>query len=187
MKITVPESIADISLQQFQLYDALLKKGLTDKETEKEKINIFTGIDIEQIDNIIDKDYKFILESIDKALEGAAPFTQTFEMQGVEFGLIPNFDKMTAGEYRDLTVYSKDIENMHKVMAVLFRPVIKRDAFNNYKIEKYKGTAKRCEVMKYMPMSIVNGALVFFSSLANELINFTQMYIQEEQPKAKPL
>ena len=39
--------------------------------------------------------------------------------------------------------------------------------------------------MKYMPLSIVNGALVFFSNLANELIEYTQKYTTEEQAREK--
>ncbi|MEY3500947.1 MAG: hypothetical protein RL308_2616, partial [Bacteroidota bacterium] len=128
------------------------------------------------------KDYSEILILIDKALEQTTEFQPTFKIKDVEFGFIPNFDKITAGEYRDLTLYSQDVAEMHKLMAVLFRP-IKSKVANNYKIVEYNGTEKRAEVMKYMPLSIVNGALVFFSNLANELIAYTQKYTAEEQAR----
>jgi hypothetical protein len=57
---------------------------------------------------------------------------------------------------------------MHKLMAVLFRP-IKSKVGNNYKIVEYNGTEKRAEVMKYMPLSIVNGALVFFFEFSERI------------------
>jgi hypothetical protein len=186
MRITVPESIKDIELQQFQAYEALLKRtDLTEKEIEAQKINIFTGIELDQIDKIVEKDYNFIIEAINKALEEPASFEPFFMFKDVEFGFIPNLDKITAGEYRDLTFYSKEVSDMHKLMAVLFRPIKKKDALGNYKIQAYNGTGVRAEIMKHLPMNIVNGALVFFSSLANELIDYTQTYMQGEQQKEK--
>jgi hypothetical protein len=184
MKITIPESINDIALHQFQKYDLLLKRtDLSDEQFNVRKIEIFTGLDRKRIPLLSQKDYSEILILIDKALEQTTEFQPTFKIKDVEFGFIPNFDKITAGEYRDLTLYSQDVAEMHKLMAVLFRP-IKSKVANNYKIVEYNGTEKRAEVMKYMPLSIVNGALVFFSNLANELIAYTQKYTAEEQAKA---
>ena len=190
MKVTIPESINDIALHQFQKYDLLLKRtDLTDEQFNVRKIEIFTGLDRKRIPLLSQKDYSEILILIDKALEQTTEFQPTFKIKDVEFGFIPNFDKITAGEYRDLTLYSQDIENMHKLMAVLFRPIKKRKWYqwfykrNKYKIVEYNGTEKRAEVMKYMPLSIVNGALVFFSNLANELIEYTQKYTTEEQAR----
>ena len=184
MKITLPESIADVALHQFQKYDELLKReDLSFDQFNKRKINIFTGIAMRDVNSIIEKDYKLILDSIDKALNEASGFQPIFNIQDVEFGFIPNFDNITMAEYRDITEYSKEMKDFHKLMAVLFRPVIKKDSFNNYKIEKYNGTSKRADVMKYMPMSVVNGALVFFSSLANELVSYTAKYMVVEQAR----
>ncbi|MEY3499631.1 MAG: hypothetical protein RL308_1300 [Bacteroidota bacterium] len=192
MKITIPESINDIALHQFQKYDLLLKRtDLTDEQFNVRKIEIFTGLERQRIPLLSQKDYSEILILIDKALEQTTEFQPTFKIKDVEFGFIPNFDKITAGEYRDLTLYSQDVAEMHKLMAVLFRPIKKKRKWyqwfykrNNYKIVEYNGTEKRAEVMKYMPLSIVNGALVFFSNLANELIEYTQKYTTEEQARA---
>jgi len=70
-------------------------------------------------------------------------------------------------------------------MAVLFRPIKKKDVLNNYSIINYEGTERYATIMKYMPLSVVNGSLVFFSSLANELCNYTQKYMTGEQLKEK--
>jgi len=103
----------------------------------------------------------------------------------VEFGFIPNLDKMTQGEFIDVSNYGTDVKELHKLMAVLFRPIKNRDAFGNYEIINYKGTKQYSDIMKHMPLSIVNGALVFFSSLANELVSYTQKYMAVEQAKEK--
>ena len=186
MKITVPESIADIKLHQFQKYSILLERtDLTPEQFDKRKVEIFTGLERNRLDLISQKDYKEIIEQIDIALNQTVEFKPTFFMEDVEFGFIPNLDKITAGEYRDLSLYGVDVNEMHKLMAVLFRPIKKKDIVGNYSIINYEGTERFAMIMKYMPLSIVNGALVFFSSLANELVNYTQKYMTVEQARAK--
>ena len=186
MKITVPESIADIKLHQFQKYSILLERtDLTPEQFDKRKVEIFTGLERNRLDLISQKDYKEIIEQIDIALNQTVEFKPTFFMEDVEFGFIPNLDKITAGEYRDLSLYGVDVNEMHKLMAVLFRPIKKKDIVGNYSIINYEGTERFAMIMKYMPLSIVNGALVFFSSLANELVNYTQKYMTVEQVKAE--
>lgn len=186
MQIIIPESIADIKLHQFQKYSILLERtDLTPDQFNKRKVEIFTGLERNRLDLISQKDYKEIVEQIDIALNQTVEFKSTFFMEDVEFGFIPNLDKITAGEYRDLSLYGVDVNEMHKLMAVLFRPIKKKDVLGNYSIINYEGTERYAIIMKYMPLSIVNGALVFFSSLANELVNYTQKYMTVEQVKAE--
>ena len=186
MRITLPESIADITLEEFQKYNTLLDRTDLDAEQfNKRKVEIFTSLERNQLDKISQKDYEEIIAQIDLALNQSVEFEATFKIQGVEFGFIPNLDKITIGEYRDLSIYGKEVNDMHKLMAVLFRPIINKDAFGNYAIINYEGTEKFANIMKYMPLSIVNGALVFFSSLANELMSYTQRFMQEEQVKER--
>ena len=186
MTINLPESIADIKLHQFQKYSILLERtDLTPEQFNKRKVEIFTGVERNRLDLISQKDYKEIIDQIDIALNQTVEFKPTFFMEDVEFGFIPNLDKITAGEYRDLSLYGVDVEEMHNLMAVLFRPIKKKDVLGNYSIINYEGTERYATIMKYMPLSIVNGALVFFSSLANELVNYTQKYMTVEQVKAE--
>lgn len=185
MTITLPQTIEDIKLFQFQKYAKLLEReDLTPEQFNKRKIEIFANIERSRIDLISQKDYAEILEQIDLALNQTVEFKPTFKMEEVEFGFIPNLDKITAGEWRDLSIYGVDTDEMHKLMAVLFRPIKKKDVFGNYEIINYEGTERYATIMKYMPLSVVNGSLVFFSNLATELVNYTQKYMTEEQAKA---
>jgi len=130
-------------------------------------------------------DYKEITEQIDLALNQTVEFKPTFFIKDVEFGFIPNLDKMTQGEFIDVSNYGTDVKEMHKLIAVLFRPIKNKDSLGNYEIINYQGTKQYSDIMKYTPLSIVNGALVFFSSLANELVSYTAKYMQEEQVREK--
>ena len=91
---------------------------------------------------------------------------------------------MKAKEYFDLSTYTTDIETLHKLMAILFRP-IKNTALSEYEIVNYQGTKEWSDVMKRMPLSVVNGSLVFFSTLARDCEKHIQRSTAEAQEKAK--
>ena len=184
MKIIIPESLNDITLAQFQKYDVLTKRDDLDVYNfNKRKIEIFTGVKANDVDTFKQVDLEDILKTIDTALNQTVEFRPTFKINDVEFGFIPNLDDITGGEFSDLSLHGMEVETLNNVMAVLFRPIAKKDSFDNYSIIPYQGTKLYADVMKHMPMSIVNGALVFFSNLANELCNYTQKFMREEQAR----
>ncbi len=184
MKVILPENIKDITLGQFQKYNELLKRDdLDEYNFNKRKIEIFSNIKRNEIDNISIEDYKDIIFVIDYALNQNVDFEPLFFIDDIEFGFIPNLDKITMEEFVDISNYGSEVETLHKLIAVLFRPVKNKDIFGNYKIYDYKGSEKFSNIMKRTPLSVVNGALVFFSNLANELTSFTQRFIEEEQAR----
>lgn len=184
MKVILPENIKDITLGQFQKYNELLKRDdLDEYNFNKRKIEIFSNIKRNEIDNISIEDYKDIIFVIDYALNQNVDFEPLFFIDDIEFGFIPNLDKITMEEFVDISNYGSEVETLHKLIAVLFRPVKNKDVFGNYKIYDYKGSEKFSNIMKRTPLSVVNGALVFFSNLANELTSFTQRFIKEEQAR----
>jgi len=195
MKIVLPENISEITLGQFQRYLKLLTRELSDIEFNKRKIAIFTKLPYRDISKVSSVDFKELLLQIDLALATKAEFTNRFILNDIEYGFIPNLDNISIGEYADLQKYSEQLSlveddnietmidgfnEMEKIMAVLFRPIINKDRFGNYKIESYTADEARNEIMKEMPLSLVNGALVFFSNLANELYNSIQRYTTQE-------
>lgn len=188
MRIVIPENINDINLVQYQRYTELMNRDdLSDHDRNVRKIQIFTGLKPEQVKQISSSEYAEIISMIDLALDKDYPFTPTFFIQDVEFGFIPNLDKITAGEYIDICKYETDVQTFHNLMAVLFRPILKKDTLDNYSIMPYQGTEQYAEVMKLMPLSAVTGALVFFSSLSNELLNYMKKYSEQEQARENKL
>jgi len=167
MTVTLPEHIGDITLKQYQEYSAL--EDLSEDELNKRKIEIFAGISIDRFNDINQSDVDGMLTQINFALTQDVEFKPRFKMKGIEFGFIPNFDKITAGEWGDISKYNTDIETMNRLMAILFRPIVKADSFGNYNIASYKGTEEYAELMLETPMDMVQGALVFFYNLAKEL------------------
>jgi hypothetical protein len=220
MKITLPESIKDITLGQFQKFDVLCKRledeEINDVEFLKLKISLFSGIPYRQVDKVLRKDLEDVVEQVDKALSQDSKFVNRFTMEGIDFGFVDNLDNIIptnqygltdekGGAYFDMSSYGTEVESLHKLMAILFRPInmvkhknsrVKKlftnrkhtlikdiDKYGNYKVEKYKGSTKYGELMKRMPLNIVNGSLVFFCNLSKELRIHTQKSTEAEQAK----
>jgi len=186
MKISIPENITEITLAQYQEYYKLLERDdLSEHDINLRKIKIFAGLNQSQVQMISSKDYAEIVSLIDLALAKEAVFNPLFAIGDVEFGFIPNLDEISTAEYLDITKYEGKIDELHRLMAILFRPIKKKDVLGNYSIVDYKGTDNYANVMKQMPLSAVNGGMVFFSSLGNELVNYTSKYSKAELAREK--
>ncbi len=188
MKLILPEHIGEITLEQFQKYNLLLEnQGYTDIEFENKKIAIFTNLDEKSCELLTQKDRKDCLDIIDNAMNHSIEFTNKFEFNGKKYGFIPNLDNISGFEFADLTTAGMDVQNLHVVMAVLFRPIVKEDRFGNYQIEPYNGTQSSEESMKQLPLHLVNGALFFFLNLAKELRKDSLKSTEEELMRVKKL
>jgi hypothetical protein len=107
-----------------------------------------------------------------------------------DYGLIPNFKQITAAEYVDLLEFTKPnniFENLAKALCILYRPVSSKMG-DKYDIEEYAPKHMDNEIdMLMMPMDIVNGALVFFSIVANDLSSCTLTFLEEKAKELKTM
>ena len=195
MKVILPENQSEITLEQYQRYLKLLERTDLDiYNFNRRKLEIFTPLTFKDTENVTQVDFEFCLNQIDKALNEEVEFKNRFTLGSVEFGFIPNLDQITSkelrqieysfSEYVDSLEYYKVVDKLNLLMAVLFRPIINKDAFGNYEIANYEGTKEYFELMKKTPLSIVNGALFFFINLSTELQNYILKYTKEVQKKA---
>ena len=173
VKITIPEDSKDITLGQFQKYNTLIKReDINDFEKAKRIVSLFTGLKYHQVGQMEQKDYIDVISKVSIALAKECEFVNTFGFNGVEYGFVPNLDKVTTAEWVDLQKYGSNEDELHYLMAVLFRKVKKRTK-HGYKVVDYNGTAATRGLMKELPMHIVNGCLGFFLNLQKELHNHT--------------
>lgn len=185
LELNIPTHLGEIKLAQYQRFLKIAESNEDSEFLHQKMVQYFCGVDLKDIANIKHKDVKEITSSIAKMFEVKHPFIPRFKMGGVEFGFIPNLDEMTQGEYMDLDTYITDWQEMHKAMAVLFRP-IKNKVQDKYSIEDYNGSITYSEVMRHAPLDVVLGAVVFFYHLGNELLRSTLTYL-EENPQMKDL
>ena len=185
LELTIPTQLSEIKLAQYQ---AFLKIAETNEDSEflhQKMVQYFCGVDLRDIANIKHKQVMEITASINEMFKVSHKLIPRFKMGGVEFGFIPNLEEMTQGEFVDLDTYISDWQEMHKAMAVLFRPITKK-VNDKYQIENYNGSITYSEVMKHAPIDVVLGATVFFYHLGNELMNSTLTYL-EENPQIQSL
>ena len=86
---------------------------------------------------------------------------------------------MTFGEYVDVDTYITEWKNMHKAMAVLYRPVM-QNYKGSYEIEKYKGDTY-WELMKQMPLNLVMGCMLFFWNLEKDLVKVMRHSLKNKE------
>jgi hypothetical protein len=140
-------------------------------------LDIFCGLSLKESYKLPLKAFDAVLNQISKCFSEDTPLIREFSMIGtdgveVKFGFMPKLDDMSLGEYVDLDGYIQGWSNMHKAMAVLYRPI----TFSKkgmYLIEEYEGTDKWADVMKDAPVNVALGALVFFYRLGKKLAEHT--------------
>jgi len=174
MKLTVPSSLDDITLIQYQEYNQEIesRKKLPDAEEylKIKKIEIFCKISREQIMNMEYDSVENISNILDNILERQPELVERFKVNGIEFGWMPDLDKMSYGELLDLNGNISDWSAMHIAMGVLYRP-IKNESNGLYNIEKYEGD-KYHQYIRKMPLSAVIGSMVFFWNLGLDCVKY---------------
>jgi len=94
IKVSIPTSLNDITIEQYFAINSISEQDLTDYEKENELIKLFTKI--EQVEAILKKDRDKLVAAIIKAVQKEGKFKNRFTLGNIEFGMIPNFDKITA-------------------------------------------------------------------------------------------
>ena len=173
--INVPSEIKDITLGQYM--DVMSHEDITDEQL----ISILCNISLDKVRELPADTYDTVLSilvDVTNKLQDEQPLTMRFKLNGREYGMIPNFDKITYGENKDLSSYLQNWNTMDRAMAVLFRQV---DATYNdtYRIVKYSGTSNHI-TMRQMPLDIVLGSQIFFYSLTRELLKAIPNYLERE-------
>ena len=181
MKIKIPTSLSDIRLEQFVLFNKLMKESQDENFIQLAMVTIFCDVSVEDAKNIVAKDFTEIVNDITKVLSEQPRHIHKFIHKGKEYGFIPNLDEITAGEYIDLESFLRDEETYNKAMSVLYRPILKQRG-DLYNIEEYKGSHTEFNTLN---LEIVLGSMLFFWNLSNELLIAMRGYLA--QPKNKIL
>ena len=176
-KILVPESLAEITLEQYQKFLKISNDNQDSLFLQQKMVEIFCNIELKNVLNIKYTSINTITKHLNKLFEQKPKFISSFKRGDLEFAFIPKLDDMTFGEYVDLDSTLTDWDTMDKAMGVLFRPITLKQN-NKYLIEEYE-TYDKYDMQK-MPLDIVLGSLVFFWSLSKELMNHIPSYFKQE-------
>jgi hypothetical protein len=189
--LNIPKNLSGISLKEYQKYISTVNNKKDREATEEEVgfanlklLECFCGITMKEAYELPLTEFSGIIQHIANVFKEKTPLQRTFEMTDqkgntVKFGFIPKLDDISLGEFIDLDKYISDWQQMHKAMAILYRPITfeKNDL---YLIEDYEGTDKYSEVMLDAPVNVALGSTVFFYHLGKELSIHTMDYLENQ-------
>jgi len=178
--LSIPETLRGVKLHQWVKFMEVYEKNKDNESSEfldKKMIEILCEVSLKDLALIPIASFDTVLAHLYDILNTEVDLVNTFKMVGsdgveVEFGFIPKLDEMTYGEWQDLETYMLDNKNLHRAMAVLYRPLV-YEIGGKYRVHPYKGTDFYADVMKEMPIDIALGARVFFYRLVKKLGNYT--------------
>ena len=180
LQITIPTSLEEITLEKYQKFLSIAKDNPDGEFLQHKMVEIFCGIDLKNAAKISYKDVNEITTNLSNLFNQKYELKRTFKLGNTEFGFINNLDEITLGEYTDLDKYISNWDLMHNAMAVLYRPITKK-LKDKYQIEEYNGSYTYCDAMKFAPVDVVLGAVVFFYNLGNELLKSTIHYLENNK------
>ena len=166
MKLRLPASFQDLTLRH-----------LMTLETETDPVKRVQAVTGHSFAELRKMPHKLLVEAnahLDTLQANeVAQHKEIIELNGVEYGFVPDWDEFSAGEWIDMETYTADFwKTPHKAMSILYRP-LERKWGDCYSIKPY--TAKEdAEVFLDMPAPLVAGALLFFWSTEKKLLNALQ-------------
>lgn len=160
-EIYVPTKLSEIPLKNYQEFMKLVENSNDQEFIAQKTIEIFCGLNMRDVIKIKWSDVKELIAHFNELFKQKNEFTPTFKIEGLEFGFIPNLEDITFGEYVDLESNITKIDNFHKAMAVMYRP-IKTRSKDKYEIIPYTGTDEFSDLMKFAPLDVVMSASLFF-------------------------
>jgi hypothetical protein len=185
IKISIPLDLSQISVSQFVSYYG--------SRNETEKVMAISGKSRKIVESFQYSTIQEIIDSFEEAMKRGAPkHEQTFVIEGMRLGFIPDLNAMALKEHIDLDLYANEIWKkdevnyslLPKLLAILFRPV-KGKVGSYYEIQDYDSDLSKLHMDRIgmITMDRVNGALVFFSTIANECALNGAEYLVEEMKK----
>jgi hypothetical protein len=178
VEVYIPDTLSEITLGQYQKYLKIQSENDDENFLAIKMIEIFCGLRGDTIMAMKAKSIKDITTILSNMFTEKPHLVKEFKMNGRTYGFIPKLEDMSFGEYIDLDTYIGDSDNLHRAMAVLYRP-IKQKYEDKYLIEDYTG--EESDIMKSMPMDAVLSSILFFYHLGMDLSQAMMSYLEEEE------
>lgn len=178
ISINVPTSLSEITLGQYQKYLKIAENNQDGNFLDAKMIEIFCGVPLSESYKIKMSSVRAVIDILNELLSTNPNHVERFEMNGTEYGFVPDLDELTLGEYVDLDNNISNWDNMHIAMNVLYRPV-KHSQGRRYNIVEY--SVDNENKMKDMPLDAAIGSIFFFYNLGIELSRHTILYSNNQQ------
>jgi hypothetical protein len=187
----IPNDWSEITIGQFQeLAEIESDEGISQIA---DRIAVLCSTDPEEIRNLPLREFYEVSNKLE-FVKGKIPtdWKTTFEWQGRKYGFIPDLTFVSTGEWLDAEAFKSDPNaNLHNYAALLWRPVVSEDG-ENYEIAPHTtaGFTNRAKLFKQLPITYIQGGLVFFLTFSATCIDLIQEYLvsqaqttQTQKPK----
>ena len=181
INITIPTDLNEITLRQYKHFLKIQKTVDDERFLSAKIIEIFCGVNLEEVMQIKFNDSEFIVDTLTKMFEQKPKLVTKFKLNNKEYGFHPQLDDLTLGEYIDLDTFIGDWENIEKAMAVLYRPIVNK-LKDKYTIEEYK-LGREADILD-MPMDAVLSSIFFLWNLGLDLSKAMMSYLDKEEVQA---
>lgn len=189
IEIEVPSSLSDITLEQYQKWAEVVAEDSKDSSyLDRKLVEVFCDIEASEVSKIKVTEYSKILSILETALtQKVEELIPRFKMKGIEYGFIPNMDKLSVAEYTDIEK-CMNWEDFHIALAALYRPVKATRVIKGkeqYVIEPYEPTMDKAWDMLDIPVDVAMSARVFFYTLSNDLLKTILNSLHQSVKKTK--
>jgi hypothetical protein len=196
IKLNIPTSSEEITLGRYLSYFQFVKDMKENAELNHtvrlKVVSIFCDVPMEfcrdqmNMDDIISisNDILEVLKGVDE-LATADP-EPIVEFKGTRFGFIPRFTEMSGGEFIDLSAYISDMNNLNKLMAIMYRPITEEKENKaihqtQYEIAEYKGSEPMATHFKLIPAYVALRAYFFLGGSYLILTSYFQASSKEKE------
>lgn len=181
--IKIPQGWEDIKLKEY----LALQKELKNYEGEDEAqtavmVQYLTGLDPMHLGGLSVEDYDTIKDTLSKFMGNTSlPLKIIVNIEGVEYGFVPNLSEIEYGAYLDITRYDTITidDNWAKIMDILYRPVTNKIG-KTYEVAPYTGKIDETKWLS-VGMDVHFGAMFFFILLSTDLLNDTLNSMKKEE------
>ena len=190
-KYELPTDWKEVSISQYaNLMKVLESEEMNDIESIIRTLEALIGIESRILTKAPLKYLKEVYSelSILTSKQPSNYLKKVIEIEGIEYGMIPNFEDLTLGEFADLDNYLQDSwNNLDKIFAVLYRPIVERKG-DKYIIEDYtlKDIKDRRKIFSdRLSIDTAFGAMVFFYDIGSKLTENMVSYLEMQNQKLR--
>lgn len=178
IKVSIPADYSSVTVKQYFDY----KQAKNDID----RLVAVSNLNKEQAEQIPFQHLPVLITAFEETLlNESAKFFETITIKDKDFGFIPDLYAISMGEYADISTWASDVNaNIVKIMGTLYRPIDKRVG-KKYTIVPHSKQNRELveEYVEQMTLEQFNGAMLFFSTLLNELNNTSLDYLETEVKK----
>ncbi len=179
MKVVIPTELEDITIGKWMEFVKVPQEDTVQQIAVlcDMKPDDVRRMDLDSLSAISDA-----LVSLEGVGQEEKPLRRILRVREGIFGFHPDLDAISVGEYADLEVLCRDLEgNMHKVMALLYRPILKQHG-DFYEIAPYTGR-EDAEPFKEVTMDVAMGVVDFFLRIG---LSYSNDLLQSSKEERNP-